>query len=183
MDIEQLAAVVKKAELEAAERRDRARTAYKTLKADAKAAATPWRIVGVGAVAGFLAGRNSSAPAAGGSVGSRLFGSIAQALITTMGASATAGAAASTAADAAAAATVDATVPPYPSDARVEASEVGPALAARGAAARATRAAGAASQTRASAEPLDQPLDALGDAEAAVVAPEPALFAHSDERD
>jgi hypothetical protein len=172
MDIEQLAAAVKKAELEASERRDRARGAYKQLKADAKAAATPWRIVSVGVVTGFLVGRSQPGPAGQG-VGSRLFGSIAQALITTMGASATAGAAASTAADAAAAATVDATVPPHPSDARVEASEVGPALMARADASRATKAAAATGAATAADDEIELP----------PVAPEPALFAHSDERD
>jgi hypothetical protein len=126
MTIDELAKLVEKAELEANERTERARSSWKALKQGASDAATPWRIVGVGAITGFLAGRSGDAS---GGIG-RMFGSLAQALITTLGASATAGMAASTAADAAAAATVDATVPPYPSDSRVDAGEVGAAIMA-----------------------------------------------------
>jgi hypothetical protein len=126
MTIDELAKLVEKAELEANERTERARSSWKALKQGASDAATPWRIVGVGAITGFLAGRSGDAS---GGIG-RMFGSLAQALITTLGASATAGMAASTAADAAAAATVDATVPPYPSDSRVDAGEVGAAIVA-----------------------------------------------------
>ena len=90
MDIEQLHALVLKAELEASERRERAHSAWKQLKHDAKKSATPWRIVGVGAVSGFLMGRSGGRPAGTVGVGGRLFTTIANALITTMGASATA---------------------------------------------------------------------------------------------
>ena len=108
MNLVELAAAVKQAEVEAKERADRARTSWKSLKANARDAATPWRIVTVGAISGYLMGRRD--PAAGPSMGGRLFGTIAQSVITALGASATAGAAASSAADAAAAATTDATV-------------------------------------------------------------------------
>jgi hypothetical protein len=112
MTIDELAKLVEKAEIEANERADRARSSLTALKQGAKDAATPWRIVGVGAITGFLAGRSKGG--AGGAGMGGMFSSLAQALITTLGASATAGMAASTAADAAAAATVDATLPPTP---------------------------------------------------------------------
>ena len=127
MNLLELSEAVKQAEVEAKERADRARASLIKLKSSAKAAATPWRIVSVGAIAGFLMGRRD--PAAGPSVGGRLFGTIAQSVITALGASATAGAAASSAADAAAAATVSATVPPFASDASVTPDEVASALA------------------------------------------------------
>lgn len=132
MNLAELAKVVAQAEIEANERADRARASWKQLKTNAKDAATPWRIVTVGAVSGFLMGRRD--PAAGPSMGGRLFGSLAQSLITALGASATAGAAASSAADAAAAATVDATVPPFASNAAVTPDEVAGALASKPAA-------------------------------------------------
>lgn len=127
MNLLELSEAVKQAEVEAKERADRARASLIKLKSSAKAAATPWRIVSVGAIAGFLMGRRD--PAAGPSVGGRLFGTIAQSVITALGASATAGAAASSAADAAAAATVSATVPPFASNASVTPDEVASALA------------------------------------------------------
>ena len=126
MNLLELSGAVKQAEVEAKERADRARASLANLKSSAKAAATPWRIVSVGAISGFLMGRRD--PAAGPSVGGRLFGTIAQSVITALGASATAGAAASSAADAAAAATVNATVPPFASNASVTPGEVASAL-------------------------------------------------------
>src|SRR5205085_1324809 len=84
-----------------------AREAWKTLKITAKESATPWRIVTVGAVAGFLMGRSGGGGNNSGSVGAKLFGTVAQALITTLGAAGTAGAAAASAADAAADATTE----------------------------------------------------------------------------
>ena len=126
MNLLELSEAVKQAEVVAKERADRARASWQALKSNASDAATPWRIVTVGAIGGYLMGRRD--PAAGPSVGGRLFGTIAQSVITALGASATAGAAASSAADAAAAATVDATVPPFASDASVTPGDVASAL-------------------------------------------------------
>ena len=108
MDIEDRLRVVKLNEIECETHADRARAAWSTLKTTAKEAATPWRIVTVGAIAGFLMGRSGGSTAGTGSVGAKLFGTIAQSLITTLGAAGTAGAAAASAADAAAEATADA---------------------------------------------------------------------------
>ena len=107
MSIEDRLAVVKLAEIHCNEHSDKARNAWRTLKQDFRHSATPWRIVAVGAISGFFMGR-SGGDGSGGSVGAKLFGTVAQALITTLGASATAGMAAGAAADAAAAATVGA---------------------------------------------------------------------------
>jgi hypothetical protein len=85
-----------------------ARAAWAALKAKSKEAATPWRIVTVGAIGGFLMGRSSTVDAAGSSVGGKLFATVAEALVTSLGASVAAGAAAVSAADAAASATSDA---------------------------------------------------------------------------
>ena len=108
MDIDDRLQAVKLAEIECEKHADNARNAWRALKSDAKDAATPWRIVTVGVVTGFLMGRSGGADGAAPSVGAKLFGSVANMLITTLGASATAGAAASSAADAAAVATADA---------------------------------------------------------------------------
>src|SRR6186713_3641170 len=108
MDIEDKLRVVKLNEIECEKHADQARAAWKTLKNTAKDAATPWRIVTVGAIAGFLMGRSGGADPGASSVGAKLFGTVAQALITTLGAAGTAGAAAASAADAAAEATTDA---------------------------------------------------------------------------
>ena len=108
MNIDERLKVVKLNEIECETHADRARSAWKTLKTTAQDAATPWRIVTVGAITGFLMGRSGGGPNAAPSVGAKLFGSMANMLITTLGASATAGAAASSAADAAAVATSDA---------------------------------------------------------------------------
>jgi hypothetical protein len=105
--IETRLAKVKQAEVECERSGIAARNAWQSLKTQAVEAATPWRIVGVGAVLGFLAGRSGGA--GGGGVGAKLFGSIAQSLVTMLTAGATAGVAAGAAADAAADATVDAT--------------------------------------------------------------------------
>ena len=108
MDIEDRLRVVKLNEIECETHADRARASWKTLKSTAKDAATPWRIVTVGAVAGFLMGRSGGSDPGASSVGAKLFGTVAQALITSLGAAGTAGAAAASAADAAAEATADA---------------------------------------------------------------------------
>ena len=124
MNIDDLVMKVKLAEIECEKHADNARAAWKTLKAEAKDAATPWRIVTVGAIAGFLMGRSGGTDANASSVGAKLFGTIANALITTLGAGATAGAAASSAADAAAVATADAVAEGSDApEARVEAAK------------------------------------------------------------
>jgi hypothetical protein len=108
VDVDDRLRAVKLAEIECEKHADNARAAWKSLKDQAKDAATPWRIVAVGAITGFLMGRSGGGAAQGESVGAKLFGNIANMLITTLGASVTAGAAASSAADAAAVATADA---------------------------------------------------------------------------
>ena len=132
MDIDDKLRVVKLNEIECEKHADQARAAWKSLKLSAKDAATPWRIVTVGAVAGFLMGRSGGGEGNAPSVGAKLFGTVAQALITTLGAAGTAGAAAASAADAAAEATTDAvadtSVGP---EARVEAAEAMPEIKAR----------------------------------------------------
>ena len=108
MNVDEHLQKVKLAEVECEKHADNARAAWRALKAEAKDAATPWRIVTVGAITGFLMGRSGGADGSAPGVGAKLFGSVANMLITTLGASATAGAAASSAADAAAVATADA---------------------------------------------------------------------------
>jgi hypothetical protein len=100
--------VVKLNEVECERHADQARAAWAALKARSKQAATPWRIVTVGAISGFLMGRSHTVDAAGSSVGGKLFASVAQMLVTSLGAAGAAGAAAASAADAAAVATSDA---------------------------------------------------------------------------
>lgn len=106
MSIEARLQVVKLAELDCQTHTTLASESWKQLKSGFKTAATPWRIVTVGVVTGFLLGRSGGNGQA--SVGGKLFGSIANALITTLGASATAGMAADSAAHAAADATTNA---------------------------------------------------------------------------
>jgi len=108
MNIDERLKLVKLNEIECETHADRARASWKTLKSTAKDAATPWRIVTVGAVAGFLMGRSGGTDKSSGSVGAKLFGTVAEMLITTLGAAGTAGAAAAASADAAASATTDA---------------------------------------------------------------------------
>ena len=123
MDIDDRLKLVKLNEIECETHADRARAAWSTMKTTAKDAATPWRIVTVGAVAGFLMGRSGGADPGASSVGAKLFGTVAQALITTLGAAGTAGAAAASAADAAAEATSDAVAEAAPTpEARVAAA-------------------------------------------------------------
>ena len=132
MDIDDKLRVVKLNEIECEKHADQARAAWKTLKTTAKDAATPWRIVTVGAVAGFLMGRSGGGAGNAPSVGAKLFGTVAQALITTLGAAGTAGAAAASAADAAADATTEAvaesSVAP---EAQIAAAEALPEIKAR----------------------------------------------------
>ena len=105
MSIEDRLKVVKLAEIQCKLHTAHAREKWEDLKDTFRESATPWRIVSVGAISGFLMGRSAGA---GPSVGGKLFGSLANMLITTLGASATAGMAAGAAADAAADATKDA---------------------------------------------------------------------------
>ena len=106
--IETRLAKVKEAEVVCERSGLAARNAWADLKQKSKDAATPWRIVSVGAIAGFIVGRGQ--PSGGGeTVGAKVIGTLMQSLITMLGAGATAGVAAGAAADAAADATVDAT--------------------------------------------------------------------------
>ena len=110
MSIEDRLKVVQIAEIDCETSIIRARDSWGKLASTFKTAATPWRIVTVGAISGYLMGR-SKAPGTS-SVGGQIFSSAAQAIITALGASATsgiaAGAAAEAAADASATATTDA---------------------------------------------------------------------------
>jgi hypothetical protein len=105
--IETRLAKVKEAEVECERSGLAARNSWQELKDKSKEAATPWRIVAVGAISGFLVGRSGGEGGSG--VGGKVFASLAQSLITMLSAGATAGVAAGAAADAAAEATVDAT--------------------------------------------------------------------------
>ena len=107
MSIEDRLQVVKLAEIELKTHSDRASRSLRDLKSSYRDLATPFRIVSVGAIAGFVSGRGSSKNSGGG-LGAKLLTTIAQALITTLGAGATAGVAAGAAADAASVATSDA---------------------------------------------------------------------------
>lgn len=106
MSIEDRLKVVKLAEIDCKLHTAHASAQWKKFKHDFRDSATPWRIVAVGAISGFLMGKSGGNGNA--SVGGKLFGTIAQALITTLGAGATAGMAAGAAADAAADATAEA---------------------------------------------------------------------------
>jgi hypothetical protein len=105
--IEERLAKVKEAEVECERSGLAARKSWTDLKQQAREAATPWRIVAVGAIAGFIMGRGQ--PGGGETVGAKVVGTLMQSMITMLGAGATAGVAAGAAADAAAEATVDAT--------------------------------------------------------------------------
>lgn len=107
--IEDCLAKVKEAEVECERSGLAARKAWSDLKQGAKDAATPWRIVSVGAIAGFIVGRGQPTAGGGETIGAKVIGTLMQSLITMLGAGATAGVAAGAAADAAAEATVDAT--------------------------------------------------------------------------
>lgn len=121
MNIDARLKVVKLAEIECDMHADTARAAWRHAKLHAKEAATPWRIVTVGAISGFLMGRSGGGADAPPGVGAKIFGTLAQTLITTLGASATAGAAATSAAEAAAMATSDAVSEgSTPDEARIE---------------------------------------------------------------
>jgi hypothetical protein len=108
MSIEDKLMTVKMAEVDCQAATVRARDSWGRLNATFKQAATPWRIVTVGAVSGFLMGR-SGGGAGGNGIGGKLFASAAQAVITAMGASAASGAAAEAAAKSAADASATAT--------------------------------------------------------------------------
>ena len=132
MYIDERLKVVQLNEIECVKHGDQARAAWTTLKNTAKHAATPWRIVTVGAVAGFLMGRSGGGDGNAPSVGAKLFGTVAQALITTLGAAGTAGAAAAASADAAAEATSDAVAETsLTPETRIAAAEAMPEIQAR----------------------------------------------------
>ena len=78
---------------------EKARVTWDALKVRATDAATPWRIVTVGAVSGFIMGRSGGVVSADatGALGSKLFTTVAESLIATLGASVAAGAAAAAA--------------------------------------------------------------------------------------
>ncbi len=107
MSIEDRLQVVKIAEVDCEASIVRARDTWAKLGNTFKTAATPWRIVTVGAISGFLMGRSD--PSGGPSIGSKLFASASQALMTAVGTSVASGLAASAAAEAAADASAVAT--------------------------------------------------------------------------
>jgi len=107
MSIEDRLQVVKMAEIDCEASIVRARDSWGKLGSGFKTAATPWRIVTVGAISGYLMGRSDAT--GGPSIGGKLFASATQALLTALGASVTSGLAASAAAEAAADASATAT--------------------------------------------------------------------------
>lgn len=94
MNIDEHLRAVQLNQIECGGQVDRARAAWAALKSKSKEAATPWRIVAVGAISGFLVGRSSTVDAASASVGAKLFSTVGEALVSALGASVAAGAAA-----------------------------------------------------------------------------------------
>ena len=103
MSIEDRLKTVLQAENDCNRHSDNARLALGSMKEKFREAATPWRIVTVGAIAGFIAGRSGGGGGVnaegGGGLGGKLFAMLSQAVITSMGAAVTAGFAAEAATD------------------------------------------------------------------------------------
>jgi hypothetical protein len=103
MSIEDRLKTVLDAESDCNRHSDNARLALKSMKERFREAATPWRIVTVGVIAGFVAGRSGGGGGAngesGGGLGGKLLALLAQSAITSLGAAASAGFAAEAATD------------------------------------------------------------------------------------
>jgi len=103
MSIEDRLKTVLQAENDCNRHSNNARLALDSMKEKFREAATPWRIVTIGVIAGFVAGRSGGgggvAAEGGAGLGGKLFATLAQAAITSLGAAATAGFAAEAATD------------------------------------------------------------------------------------
>jgi len=102
MSIEDRLKTVLQAENDCNRHSSNARLALDSMKNKFREAATPWRIVSVGVIVGFIAGRSGGGGVAadsGGGLGGKLFATLSQALISSMGAAMTAGFAAEAATD------------------------------------------------------------------------------------
>jgi hypothetical protein len=88
MTLDERLRAVAEAEARCAAQTERARTSWQTVKSNAKALATPWRIVAAGAVLGFLAGRKAK-PGDNGIAG-KFLAAATQAVVTAFGAGITA---------------------------------------------------------------------------------------------
>jgi len=100
MSIEDRLKTVLQAESDCNRHSSNARLALVSMKEEFREAATPWRIVTVGVIVGFIAGRSGGGNAEGGNgLGGKLFAMLSQAAISSMGAAVTAGFAAEAATD------------------------------------------------------------------------------------
>lgn len=103
MSIEDRLKTVLQAENDCNRHSSNARLALDSMKDKFRDAATPWRIVSVGVIIGFIAGRSGGgggvAAEGGAGLGGKLFATLSQALISSMGAAMTAGFAAEAATD------------------------------------------------------------------------------------
>lgn len=102
MSIEDRLKTVLQAEKDCNRHSSNARQALASVKERLRDAATPWRIVTIGVITGFVAGRSGGGGVGaegGAGLGGKLFATLAQAAITSLGAAATAGFAAEAATD------------------------------------------------------------------------------------
>jgi hypothetical protein len=113
MSIEDRLKTVLQAENDCNRHSKNARMALGSMKEKFRDAATPWRIVTIGVIVGFIAGRSGGGGGAntegGNGLGGKLFAMLSQAAITSMGAAVTAGFAAEAATDPATEAPIDGT--------------------------------------------------------------------------
>jgi hypothetical protein len=110
MSIEDRLKTVLQAENDCNRHSNNARLALGSMKEKFREAATPWRIVTIGVIAGFIAGRSGGGGGnaeGGNGLGGKLFAMLSQAAISSMGAAVTAGFAAEAATDPAAEAPID----------------------------------------------------------------------------
>ena len=103
MSIEDRLKTVQQAENDCNRHSKNARLAQESMKEKFREAATPWRIVTIGVIAGFIAGRSAGgggvAETGSAGLGGKLFAMLSQAAISSMGAAVTAGFAAEAATD------------------------------------------------------------------------------------
>jgi len=111
MSIEDRLKTVLQAESDCNRHSNDARLALASMKEKFREAATPWRIVTIGVIAGFIAGRSGGGGNAegGNGLGGKMFAMLSQAAISSMGAAVTAGFAAEAATDPAAEAPIEET--------------------------------------------------------------------------
>ena len=90
MTLDERLRAVAEAEARCQAQTERARTSWLAVKVGAKQLATPWRIVAVGAVLGFMAGRKAKPGGQGNGIGGKFLAAATQALVTAFGAGITA---------------------------------------------------------------------------------------------